>query len=452
MHHRISMAIAFVALCMGRAAAQERVPLPPPDPQRGTSSAAPALPPPVESSVPPPPPYSAEPPPNAPPPPPYGPGPGPYPSPYPYPPPAYPARVVYGRAIDANDPCFWIGAEGLIWWTKSQPLSVPIVTTGPASQGANAGALGAPGTTSLTQPLDLGTTGGVRIYLGGWFNTDRTIGMDGSVIILGQNSSHFGVSDASGTGQFVINEPVAGAPFVTQVSAPGLETGFVSVDARSQFGGGDVNMLYNLHRRNGLTVNLLGGFRYLQLDESLSINASSNVFVTTTFVDNFGNVLVSAPPGSNISVGDFFGTHNQFYGGQIGAQVQYPIGRWSINGIGKLAIGGTHEVVNVSGNTNVFPVGGAPVGLGGGNFATIQGGHYAIDRFAFAPELQMNLGFQFTPWMRGTVGYSFLYLSSVARPGNQIDNLFDGVAHPMVPMASSSFWAQGLNLGLHFSY
>ena len=64
----------------------------------------------------------------------------------------------------------------------------------------------------------------------------------------------------------------------------------------------------------------------------------------------------------------------------------------------------------------------------------------------------MNLGFQITPWMRGTVGYSFLYLSSVARPGNQIDNTFDGITHPLVPMASSSFWAQGLNLGLQFSY
>jgi hypothetical protein len=174
--------------------------------------------------------------------------------------------------------------------------------------------------------------------------------------------------------------------------------------------------------------------------------------VPTTFTDNMGNVLAFAPPGSNIFVGDLFKTNNQFYGGQIGAQFLHPMGRWFVSGVGKLAIGGTHEVITINGVTNVSPVGGAPVTLSGGNFATIQSGRYAFDRFAFAPEFGLNLGYQFTPWMRGVVGYSFLYLSSVARPGNQIDNTYDGVVHPIVPLASSSFWAQGLNLGLHFSY
>jgi len=64
------------------------------------------------------------------------------------------------------------------------------------------------------------------------------------------------------------------------------------------------------------------------------------------------------------------------------------------------------------------------------------------------------------------VGYDFLYISDVARPGNQIDggvNLFrtslvqqanppiaapaNDPSRPAFSAAQSNFWAQGLNLG-----
>jgi hypothetical protein len=364
----------------------------------------------------------------------------------PYPPPALIPRD------PAGNPFFWIGFEGLIWWTKNQPLSIPVVTTGPASQGANAGNIGAPGTTSLNGPLNYGATGGFRLFAGGWIDTDHTIGVDGSFFILSQQSAGFSVVDRGGNGNLVINEPVVGAPFVTQVSAPGLETGGVFVNATSRFGGADVNLLYNLYRANGLTINILGGYRYLELDENLDINATSNLFVTTTYSDNMGNVLATAPPGSSVLVLDHFHTRNQFNGGQIGAQFQYLWQRWSFNGAGKIAFGATHEIVTVNGTTLVNPINATPVPLQGGNYATLQVGSYVQNRFAVAPELQLNAGYQVTSWMRAQLGYSFLFLSSVARPGQQIDNTYDGAAHPAVPMQSSSYWAQGLNLGIVFSF
>jgi hypothetical protein len=351
-----------------------------------------------------------------------------------------------------HNPTFWIGVEGLLWWTKNQPLSVPLITTGPASQGANAGNLGVPGTVSLNGPLDFPSEGGVRVGLGGWFDAGHTFGLEGSLFFLGQKGASFGALDRSGTGSFVINEPVSGAPFNTQVSAPGVETGNVIVDATSRFGGGDVNFLFNLYRCRGWTVNLLAGYRYLELDEGLTITANSNLFTATTFTDNLGNTLATAPPGSSVQVIDHFGTRNQFNGGQIGAQVQYLWGRWFVAGSAKLAIGATHEEVSVNGFTNVFPVNGDSVPVGGGNFANLQNGRYAVDRFALAPEGQLNVGYQFTPCLRGAVGYNFIYLSNVVRPGNQIDNTFDGVTHPTVPLTSSSYWAQGLTLSLQFRF
>jgi Putative beta barrel porin-7 (BBP7) len=385
-------------------------------------------------------------------PPPYYEMPGAYPPPPgEYTPLAYPPSRIVPRD-PAGNPGAWIGAEALLWWTKNQPLSIPVITTGPASQGANAGNLGAPGTTSLNAPLHFDATGGVRLFAGVWFDVGHVIGVEGSVFYLSRQSAGFGAFDRSGNGSFVINEPLAGAPFSTQVSAPGFDTGGATVAAASRLAGGDINLLYNLYRTGGWTINLLGGYRYLELDESLRISANSTMFVTTTYSDNMGNVLVTAPPGSTITVIDRFGTRNQFNGGQLGAEFQFLRDRWSIGGAVKLAMGATHEVITIDGITNVFPVNSTPVPLTGGNFATIQTGRYARDRFALAPEAELNVGYQITPWMRAAIGYNFLYLSSVARPGHQIDNTYDGVSRPIVPMSSSSYWTQGLNFSLQFRF
>jgi hypothetical protein len=366
-----------------------------------------------------------------------------------YAPLVYPARAV---ARDPADPGLWIGVEGLLWWARNQPLPVPVITTGPVSQGAFAGNLGVPGTVSLNGPLNYGATGGVRAFGGAWLDTSHTFGIAGSGFWLARQSAGFGAFDASGTGSTILNAPVIGAPFSTQVSAPGLDTGGIAVDARSRFAGADVNLLYNLYRRGGWTINLVGGYRYLDLSESLDITASSNMFVTTTYTDNAGNVVVTAPPGSTIMVSDHFGTRNQFNGGQLGAEFQWWRNRWFVDATVKLGIGATHEVIFIDGSTVVFPAGGTPVPLVGGNYATLQMGGYARNRFALAPELQLSVGYLITPWLRAMVGYNFLYLTSVVRPGNQIDNTFDGVTRPIVPMVGSTYWTQGMNFGLQFSF
>lgn len=224
------------------------------------------------------------------------------------------------------------------------------------------------------------------------------------------------------------------------------------MDSCTNLGGGDINLLYNLYRADGWTINILGGYRFVELDESLSINASSNLFVTAVYTDNFGNVLATAPPGSQVVVYDQFDTCNSFNGGQIGTEFQYQWDRWQVGGFAKLGIGDMHEVVNINGGTTVFPVSGNPVAMTGGNYATLQIGRYATDRFALVPECQLKLAYALGARISVEAGYDFLFLSSVLRPGNQIDNTYDGVVHPDVPMASSSFWAQGLTLGLRFNF
>jgi hypothetical protein len=373
----------------------------------------------------------------------------PYPPPGPYGPP-YPPRYVF--AADPENPRFWFNVDAIIWWSKNQPVPANLVTTGPAASGSNPGGLGVAGTTSLTSPLDFGAQGGIQFGMGGWFTPEHKFGMDGSLFFLSSRGTGWGVNDPSGNGSFVINTPVDGAPFSTLISAPGIDTGNVFIDASTRFWGGDINLLYNLFRNDGWSLNLLGGFRGAELRENLNITANSTLFVTTTYTDNLGNVLATADPGSSVTVFDSFETRNQFYGGQVGAQLQYTCGRWAFDGAFKLALGNTHETININGGTAVFPTTGNPVFLSGGNFATIQSGHYSANKFAVMPTLQLNVGYQFTPWMRGTIGYNFMYLSNVVRPGNQIDNTFNGTTHPGVPFSQSGFWTQGINIGLHFIF
>jgi len=428
--------VVLLSSALETAWAQQQVPPPPPEPGPMTD-AAPA--PPLPYPAPPAQPYPAQ----------------PYPPP-PLPPPGTeylvgPAPAVLVPACPTN-PCIWFGMEGLLWWIKSPPLSVPLLTTGPGSLGGSAGALGVAGTESLDSRLDYGVAAGLNLSAGGWFNAARTAGIEGSVFFLQQQNTHFGAFDPSGTGQFVINEPLLGAQFPTQVSAPGEATGSALVSSTSRLWGADINGVCNLVRSDSWTVNLLAGFRYLSLRETIDVSNASSLLNTATFTDTDGNVT-TAPPGSSMSELDSFHTQNDFYGGQIGTGIEYRMGQWFVNGSEKVAFGVTREVVTIDGNTIVNPLNAAPVIYEGGNFTGGTNiGSFGQNRFAVVSDLKLNVGYQLGPLVRAWLGYDFMYWSSVLRPGNQIDNTFDGVTHPVVPMVGSSFWAQGIDLGIQFDF
>jgi hypothetical protein len=63
--------------------------------------------------------------------------------------------------------------------------------------------------------------------------------------------------------------------------------------------------------------------------------------------------------------------------------------------------------------------------------------------------------------MRAFIGYDFLYLSSVARAGNQVDLRTNGSlitptpsgpSNPPFAFHGTDYWAQGVNFGLEFRY
>jgi hypothetical protein len=227
--------------------------------------------------------------------------------------------------------------------------------------------------------------------------------------------------------------------------AGGALAGTFNSSLRSSLWGAEGNLRSNLCCGCNWFVDGIIGFRALGLNEDLIV--SENLIVVR-----------GANAGNTFQVTDLFSTRNNFYGGQLGLVSEWRRGRWSLDLKTKVALGSTHQVAEINGST---VINGTP--FTGGLLALPSNiGRFSRDFFTWAPEVGLNLGYQFTPHLRGYVGYNFLYWSDVLRPGNQIDRVVNvnqlppaipgGPARPAFTFNGSDFWAQGVNFGLEFRY
>ena len=238
-------------------------------------------------------------------------------------------------------PCLWGNAEFLLWWVKGDRLP-PLATIGDPYDPVSVGALGRPGTQVIYggDTQGFGSFSGGRLTLGGWLDTDHTFGLEGSGFLLEHRSALFSVaSDANGAPAF--NVPV----FLTDlgregsflISTPnvgnGAFLGNLNIASTTGLWGTEINSYVNILRNERWTVDVLTGFRYLDLQESLQLEG--------TIYDVAFDILTN--------VNDRFNTRNQFYGAQLGTRLQYQWQSLSFDVIGKVALGGNHEVVGIAG-------------------------------------------------------------------------------------------------------
>jgi hypothetical protein len=364
---------------------------------------------------------------------------------------------------------FWVSAEYLYWWTKGSNL--PNLVTGGSATDAIPGALGQPGTRVLFGgDEDSQGHSGARFNAGIWLNDSHTFGLEGSYFFLGSRSENFftGASGAPGsaviTRPFLDVPPTGAAPFQNSeiVAFPGVAGGTVSVQSTSRLQGAAPDVLCNLcccgSCCSGYRVDLIGGFSWFELNESVNINED---------ITPNGGLGSGFPPGSRIAVNDQFSTQNDFYGPQIGIRGEWWRDRFFVNARSSLAIGDSHESVSITGSTVFTAPGSAPIVAPGGLLALPSNiGNFSRDHFAVVPETGFNVGYQVTPHLRTYVGYTFMYWSSVVRPGDVIDGAVNpsqlptiagrgplvGPANPAFEFHDSNFWAQGLNLGVELRY
>jgi hypothetical protein len=381
-----------------------------------------------------------------------------------------------GNGVCGPGGCFWVSAEYLLWWIRGMPLP-PLVTTGPASPTTpSPGAIGTPGTVVLFggNDVDSGAFSGARFTAGFWLNGCHTVGIEGSYFFLGSRSNDFTTSSSGAAGSQVLARPffdVSNGMENSELDAfPGLASGFKIVHSSSALQGAEANMICNLccicndccnpcAPAHGYRVDLISGLSYLDLKQKLFIGETSQVFPGAT-----GTAL----DGSTISAFDQFDTRNQFYGAQIGARAEVWRNRVFANITCTVALGDTHQEVDINGSTAITFPGGATTILPGDLLAQPSNiGHYARDQFSVVPELGVNVGYQLTRNLGLFMGYTIIYWSNVELPGDAIDTRvnstrvptapFFGIAPsgPLAPLFSfhnSDFWAQGLNFGLQLRF
>jgi hypothetical protein len=200
----------------------------------------------------------------------------------------------------------------------------------------------------------------------------------------------------------------------------------------------------------------LVGFRYLAVRDELLVEQLSTVFAQP-----------KGPGPSASALSDRFNADTDFFGGQVGVRADWQYGPYSLEWVGKVALGGSAETVHVQGATLVASVDQFPLLQGGGLLAVAtNGGRFYRSSFAVLPETTVRLGYRLGEHTRLTVGYNFLYLSNVVRAGSQVDpvvnpalvpllassSAVDGPERPRFAFHRNDFWAQGVLIGLECRY
>ena len=344
-------------------------------------------------------------------------------------------------------------AEYLLWWTKDSPAPVPLVSDG---------VLGTPGTRVLLggDDVDLGHRNGGRFTLGYWLTGDHAWGVEGTGFFLSTATQRRTVSSPGTPGSrdlFVpFSDPTLPGENVTNLSLAGDFSGTATERLRSRLWGVELNGVRPLTAMGPLNIELLGGFRYLRLSEDYGFRTSSP----------------DIPPGpiTVFTTRDEFDAGNSFYGAQIGGRGRYDFGPFTADAGLKVALGVVHQTMDIAGSlvTNQFTLPTVTTFPGGYFAQRTNIGSYDRNVFVVVPEASLNVGYRLTSWASIVAGYTFLYVSNVVRPGDQIDRTVNptqspsfggpipanlvGAARPRFRFEGTDFWAHGLSLGVALKF
>lgn len=352
------------------------------------------------------------------------------------------------------DGCFYARAEYLFWWIR--PERVPVLLT--AGTGGSNGALGAPGTITLIGQDTLAP----EARSGGRFTVGYALGqmcaIEANYFFLSSRTTGatFG-SDGSATSPVIarpFTDALTGLATAQSVNFPGVVAGGATVAADHRLQGTELNAIWHPISVGETRFELLAGLRYMQMNEGLAI--SEQLAIMTPLL---GNGL--------FDLTDRFNTRNYFGGGNLGASVEWRHSALSVRLAGKVALGGTREVVTINGlNANSSSTGVTTFQPGGFLAQLSNSGRFERDQFSVVPEAGLTIGYQITGGLRATVAYSFVYWSDVLRPSEQIDTVLNattlplfgiglppgGPVRPATQLKDSDFWAQGISFGLEYRF
>jgi hypothetical protein len=454
-----------------------------------------------------------------------------------------PAPIFAAPPQPATSGGMWFNAEFLTMWAKganvpaivggaTQPSSGPVIS-GPLKVPTSPGFIGLVGLSGTQQQLSLanapetlagdnitGANFGGRLLIGTWLDGTGTFGVELGYSFLFM--SHGSTVDANGLPAISIpyTDALTGRPTGYPIVSVGVPTvsalfinttpdvfvglfknyvtdryvGIAGIHLTGDMQGVEANGVMSLVNSPDVSLELTAGFRYLQLQEHLSVTSE----VVQDHVESTVREHALGVPGPEANVNDFlavvnrtddFRTRNSFYGGQIGARGEVRTGGVSVGFGAALAMGDMIQSVDISGQNfsttaldsspvrvrrlagipitvpTGFPIaqnlsGFGPTGL----FAQpTNSGVRSRDVFAVVPQGNLRVGYRISESLTASLGYNFMYINNVARPGDQIDYALNansvtlpsaggGPLRPLPQLRGTDFWLQGIDVGVQLRY
>lgn len=337
-----------------------------------------------------------------------------------------------------RSPQVWFNSETLLWFSKNVSSPALINTSGYGVLPVT-GAAGVTTEFGGSDGIDYGLSPGFRYSAGMYFGPEQRVGIGGRAYgLINEHKSYSQASDGSGTA----GNPSIGIPFYNSsinendaflvAYQNGIDpdlSGTVTARSDLDMYGADGSLYLLLTRSDSMRMDLLGGYTYNLLKNSIGIQTTGVPALTAT--------------------NDLFETKNVFNGAHLGVLSSVNRNRVSFSTLAKIAFGNMQQSGSARGFTNLSPD------------ASIlampsNSGEYSRDTFAFMPELGIKLGYSARENVQFTVGYTMMMWSDVALAGSQIDNVVDALnvtrTRPEPLFATDTFWMQGVDLGVTLAF
>jgi Putative beta barrel porin-7 (BBP7) len=399
------------------------------------------------------------------------------------------APLITSEAGDGGGPILYANAEYLLWKVKDGTLPSTATATpfGAIPVTATNSGPGAPPTQSLNLPVfsessasfgngnrtSTGFQNGGRFSAGFWIDPDMTYGLEVRFLFLDVGSDNFNVNTSpsnafiapTGLTQTTFTPGTVFVPatiFVTPVLLTGNVNGRVNGFASNSLYSGEANARSVFLRIGGTDIGGLAGFRFLTFKDQLALTSSVSL-------DNVTSSPVGAinPAQQNFSFSSVDNTrvYNYFYGGQVGFDIDSKFGPFFVYARGQIAAGDNHQVADVNSRGTTTSATGTTTTTGGLLANPSDNGRHSRDQLSFIPAVDAKVGYQFTDWLRGYVGYGGVYLGSFARAADSTTlNSFNGnatinstvtpisVAQPNFRFQNSNVYIQGITFGFEAKF
>lgn len=355
-----------------------------------------------------------------------------------------PPMPVSGAPIEVPcGPMFWAGADALFWRAKGglvPPLVVGVYTSADPPLPADPRAAFPVSDSRINGDLK----SGYRLSGGMWLDKPHGTGIEAvyTAFLSTQDTSAFvGGTNVILARPFV--DVVRRTPALFRLSDPAGLQGIALVGSTFDSDGLELNVLRRGPAMIGQEFHWIIGARYWSLEETLVIGSGSRV------------------GGLTVAGFDAFATRNRFLGPQVGANWHWDRGRLGIDLTLKMAVGGMMQETTIAGGSTAVLASGARIDRPGGLLALPSNiGDHERSKLAWVRDAALNVGYRVTDHVQLRLGYHLLLVSSVLRPGLQIDSGVNptllpfnpgpvsGVIRPWYRPDGEMFWMHGFNLGV----